>query len=146
MLVADARALPFRSSTIDLIISNPPFPGPHLFWDDYDQELAAIKRECLRVLRYTGSLLLLEPDLQWRFWGKYGGGNTIGPGRWKVPSKQPGWGVFYEEDIYGLILRYSRPGNVVLDPMAGSGIVADMANSLGRVGFASDISTWASWS
>ncbi|MDR3210419.1 MAG: DNA methylase [Planctomycetota bacterium] len=42
--------------------------------------------------------------------------------------------------IWNLLERYSRPGDLVVDPMAGSGTTLDVARDLGRKALAYDIS------
>jgi len=48
-------------------------------------------------------------------------------------------GNFIPEIPYQLMRRYTRPGDVVLDPFAGSGTTIDVGATLGRTILASDI-------
>ena len=41
--------------------------------------------------------------------------------------------------IWNLLSRYTRPGDVVVDPMCGSGTTLDVAADLGRTGFGFDL-------
>jgi DNA modification methylase len=67
---------------------------------------------------------------------------------WEYPSQNYGPGKQGDQDyagatpsfvIWNLLQRYTRPGDLVVDPMAGSGTCVDVARDLGREGKGYDI-------
>ncbi len=67
---------------------------------------------------------------------------------WDFPDQGAGTARFGDASFNGvtpalcvlnLVRRYTRPGELVVDPMAGSGTVADVARSLGRRAVSLDI-------
>ncbi len=70
---------------------------------------------------------------------------------WEYPSQDYGREVHGDKDyagatpawvIWQLLQRYTREGDVVLDPMCGSGTTLDVAKELGRKGVGFDLASW----
>ena len=70
---------------------------------------------------------------------------------WEYPSQDYGREAHGDKDYVGatpawviwqLLQRYTREGDVVLDPMCGSGTTLDVAKELGRKGVAFDLASW----
>jgi DNA modification methylase len=138
-VVADARVLPFRSNSVDLIVTNPPYSAS-VDWEDYIGEVNRAKAECRRVLRPEGRAFMLLPT---------------GPGRehWFVFSKVAGhwrhtghtvqtgakWGVVPPGQVAPIITCHSKAGDVVLDPFTGANNIPRLATEMGRIGIGSGL-------
>ncbi len=142
---ADAQHLPLPDGCVDLIVSAPPAPGNGVWEEDYWSELAKAQTGCLRVLRPRGVgwfLLRKSPrEDRWRYfdhvetrWGHLGHNRLP-----LMPRPGKYWGVTDEREVESLILNYSKPGDVVLDPFCGRGGIPRVARSCGRKFIASDI-------
>lgn len=68
---------------------------------------------------------------------------------WEYPSQDYGRAPHGDKDyvgatpawvIWNLLERYTRPNDLILDPMCGSGTTLDVANELGRRGLGFDLS------
>lgn len=149
MIQADTLALPFPSGSVDLIITNPPYPGNGVWIDDYPERLAQAKDEMRRVARTVlvmqraGEPIRSEQRASehWVWLMNDSTEEIIGPGRSVSPVVAVrGWYTLDWDDVAKLIEHWSMPGDVVLDPFGGTGIVALVANDLGRIGITSDIS------
>ena len=53
-VVADAHRLPLRDGSVDLVLSNPPYPGNGVWADDYGAGLTAAATECARLAGRLG--------------------------------------------------------------------------------------------
>jgi DNA modification methylase len=138
-ITADARALPFRADSVDLIITNPPYASS-VDWPDYIGEINRAKAECRRVLKSTGRGFMLLP---------------VGPGKehWFVFNKTAGnwrhtghtvrtaakWGVVPTDQVAPIVDCHSRFGDIVLDPFTGANNIPRLAASMGRVGIGSGL-------
>ncbi len=142
-VLADALRLPLRSASVDTIISNPPYPGNGVWADDYSAGLQGALAECKRVLRpgRRGWFLLrrVSGAEQWLCFDRTGE-------RWGPPGRSDvtyrpwvSWGTVPEYDLLPLILQQSEPGDVVLDPFAGSDAIPALAARLGRTPLSADI-------
>lgn len=143
-MVADALALPIADDTVDVIVSNPPYPGNGVWADDWWAGAGAAVKECRRVLKGTGRGWFLVRNQtgaeQWLTfdkancrWAHVGAANlpvATGPGIT--------WGTVPEADVLPLIL-HAPPGGTVLDPFAGRGGIPKLAARLGRVPVGMDI-------
>lgn len=74
-------------------------------------------------------------------WAALGASNLEAYTLWDFPSQSPGPSRFGDASFNGvtpagavinLVRRFTRPGDLVVDPMAGSGTTVDVARSLGR--------------
>lgn len=70
---------------------------------------------------------------------------------WEYPSQHYGAGMQGDKGykgatpsyvIWNLLQRYTRPGDVIVDPMCGSGTTVDVAADLGRKGVGFDIAPY----
>lgn len=144
-MVADAHRLPLAAGSVDVVISNPPYPG-NGFWDDNWWAGAEVAvEECRRVLKPHGRgwFLVRNPqgEEQW-FTFNQGYCRWAHPGYARYGEPQPGmanWGYVPEADVAHLITRWCPPGGVVLDPFAGRGGVPKLATRMGRVAIGADI-------
>jgi tRNA G10 N-methylase Trm11 len=136
---ADARALPIRANSVDLIVTNPPYPRS-VGWEDYAGEVDRAKAECRRVLRPSGRafmLLPVNPTVErWFVFNKRAGnwrhtGHAIQTGA--------SWGIVPPGQVVPIINCHSRAGDVVLDPFAGANNIPALASAMGRVGIGSDL-------
>lgn len=142
---ADARALPLAPSCVDVVISNPPYPGSSPWGGNWWAVLGAAVSECQRVLRARGRgwFLVRNPQgaEQWLTFDK----ETCcwaHAGAAELPKMAgPGitWGTVPEADVVPLILGHSPPDGVVLDPFAGRGGIPKLVARLGRVPVGMDI-------
>jgi SAM-dependent methyltransferase len=73
----------------------------------------------------------LEATTCWSFATQSPAGRKLGNARFN--------GVTPALAVYNLLRRYTRPGDVVVDPMAGSGTTIDVARTLGRRVLAFDL-------
>ncbi len=73
----------------------------------------------------------LEPYTAWDFPDQSAGRMRYGDATFN--------GVTPALAVLNLVRRYTRPGDLVVDPMAGSGTIADVARSLGRRAISIDI-------
>lgn len=145
-VVADAHRLPLAAGSVDVVISNPPYPG-NGFWDDTWWAGAEVAvEECRRVLKPHGRgwFLVRNPQggEQW-FTFNQDYCRWAHPGRvsyppWPTPHIT-NWGVVPDEQVAPLITRWCPPGGVVLDPFAGRGGIPKLAARFGRVGVGVDI-------
>ncbi len=91
--------------------------------------------------------------------GERGGGRSRGAARkpplrimtttlWEYPSQHYGAGIQGDKNyagatpgwvIWQVLSRYTRPGDVVVDPMCGSGTTLDVCKDLGRTGVGFDL-------
>lgn len=145
-VVADALRLPLATSSVDTVISNPPYAGNGVWADDYWAGVGAAASECQRVLKPHGRGWFLvrnsQGGEQWFTFNK-----TFC--RWAHPGSshfeevtRPGivnWGVIADYDVVPLIRRWSPPGGTVLDPFAGRGGIPVLAKRMGRVPVGLDI-------
>lgn len=145
-MLADALRLPLASSSVDVVISNPPYPGNGVWEDDWWAGAGAAVGECQRVLKPEGRgwFLVRNPQgaEQWITFDKvtciwaHGGAavfeRVIRPGI-------VNWGVVPDADVVPLILTHSSPGGTVLDPFAGRGCIPKLAARLGRIPIGIDI-------
>lgn len=144
-VLADALRLPLSAASVDVIISNPPYPGNGVWDGDWQGGVRAAVKECQRVLRPAGrgwfllgirrvaeQWLTFDKTLSW--WAHEGSSDF-------PPTPLPGrcWGVVPDADVAPLILAHSHPGGVVLDPFAGRGGIPKLAARLGRVPLGMDI-------
>jgi tRNA G10 N-methylase Trm11 len=145
-IVADAHRLPLAEGSVDVVVSNPPYPG-NGHWDgDWWRGLKKAVRECQRVLRPEGRgwFLVRNPQgaEQWLTFDK----TTV---LWAHEGRAVfervyrlgivNWGMIPDADVVPLIVSHTRPGDVVLDPFAGRGCVLKLAARLGRVPLGADI-------
>lgn len=145
MIVADARRLPLVDSTVALVCTNPPYPGNGVWESGYWQSLMEAEAECRRVLTEDGWLLELVPLGEVEWWmqlDKAGAIEGAWPGRSVMPDlpARRGWKTLPRDVVEEMVGEFSKPGDVVLDPFGGSGLVASVANDLGRIGLSMDIS------
>ncbi len=73
----------------------------------------------------------LEPYTAWDFANQGAGSTPFGDATFN--------GVTPALCVVNLVRRYTRPGDLVVDPMAGSGTIADVARALGRRAVSLDI-------
>lgn len=142
---ADAHRLPLPASCVDAVISNPPYPGNGVWEGDWWAGVQAAVKECARVLKLHGR--------GWFLVRNYSGGEQwftfnrefcrwAHPGRSHFDPPRPGitnWGVVPDAYVKPLILKWSPPGGVVLDPFAGRGGIPRIAALLGRTPLGADI-------
>ncbi len=131
---ADARRLPFPDRSVDLIITSPPYwtswnVQNGRYWAFIDELVAEFKRVSKS---YWMLIRTVDGDQRWIQ------DDRLGPRGRFIPVYN-GWGRFYDEDVISLLNLHSQAGDVVLDPLAGSGVVATWANRMGRIGIASDL-------
>jgi SAM-dependent methyltransferase len=91
------------------------------------QEEALVSREAWAMLGRSD----LEPYTAWDFPNQGAGRTRFGDAGFN--------GVTPALCVLNLVRRYTRPGDLVVDPMAGSGTIADVARSLGRRAISLDI-------
>lgn len=146
-VLADALRLPLATSSVDAVISNPPYPGNGVWEEDWWAGVEAAVGECQQVLKAHGRgwFLVRNPqgEEQWMTFNK-GFCRWAHPGRARYETFRPGitnWGVVPDHDVAPLILRWSPPGGTVLDPFAGQGGIPKLAAQLGRIPVGLDIDT-----
>lgn len=161
LLKADARRLPLRSSSIELVIATPPHFGvprcPSAFCTRdrarYQQLLDALSRECLRVLAPQGHLVIYLHEGASRMrkvFDVYQKRRRSGRWRlqrvrshtWRVPYVLvPGfWWYALPVALYRrLIARYSSRQGAIAHLFAGSGNGGIAALQLGRRTFLVDL-------
>jgi SAM-dependent methyltransferase len=140
-ITADARALPFRTSSVDLIITNPPY-SRSVDWVDYFGEMDRATIECRRVLKPTGRAFMLLPVGSGReHWFVF---NKVA-GRWRhtghTVRTQAKWGVVPDDQVAPIVECHSQPGDIVLDPFTGANNIPRLACQMGRVGIGSGLET-----
>lgn len=144
-MVADAHRLPLAAGSVDVVISNPPYPG-NGFWDDNWWAGAEVAvEECRRVLKPHGRgwFLVRNPqgEEQWFTFNREFC-RWAHPGHARYGQLRPGitnWGYVDVRDAAPLIMRWCPPGGTVLDPFAGRGSVLHLAAEMGRVPVGADI-------
>jgi DNA modification methylase len=144
-IVADVHRLPLAAGSVDVVVSNPPYPGNGVWDGDWWGGLKEAVEECRRVLRSHGRgwFLVRNPqgDEQWMTFNRLfcrwaHGGCTY------FALHQPGivnWGYVPDVLVEPLIRRWSPPGGTVLDPFAGRGCILKLAVRLGRTPIGADI-------
>jgi tRNA G10 N-methylase Trm11 len=142
---ADALALPLASATVDVVVSNPPYPNNGVWPDDYQRGLGAAITECRRVLRPGGrGFFLLGKRAVSERWLAFDHTTSWwsheGRSYFPAETSRPGtyWGVVPDGDVLPLLIG-TRPGDVLLDPFAGTGGIPKLAARLGRVAIGMDI-------
>lgn len=94
---------------------------------DAVHEEASVSREAWAMLGRSD----LEPYTTWDFPDQGAGRTRFGDAAFN--------GVTPALCALNVVRRYTRPGDLVVDPMAGSGTIADVARSLGRRAISLDI-------
>lgn len=111
-VVADARRLPFKDASVDLVLTSAPTDLDHT-----DRVMAY--SEISRVAKYRVVICA----------------NT--PGQRPVAGRcYPAWSEKFVRTQIGL---NSNIGDVVLDPFCGVGVTMDVAACMGRTGIGSDL-------
>lgn len=128
----------FRLSKTGYIIFSPPenpwLPGAdqHLFWI----KPISTKNTSKRYSRFV-EMIFLYGDLKWnhnRHWSQYTNVfNDLVDNSKLHPHRKP------PSLIERLVLNHSDPGDLILDPFAGSGVVADVCKATGRVSYSIEI-------
>lgn len=147
MIRADAKQLPIRSQSVDLVITSPPYFTSPLGGVNYGRLIRESVSEIRRILKWEGeawvATLTLSGAERWKIL------RPSLPSLWGPPARhwypaEGGWGRFYPKDVAALIRAHSAPGDVVYDPFGGTGVVAEVATTLGRIGLWSDLKagTW----
>lgn len=143
-VVADAHRLPLAPASVDLVIGNPPYPGNGYWPGDWPAGIDAAMTECRRVMRPAATGWFLLPhhgENRWLYFDHVDArwGHT-GSWSWPLPlDSARRWGVIPDAEVAPLILQWSLPGDVVLDPFAGRGGIPRLAARLGRVPVGADI-------
>jgi tRNA G10 N-methylase Trm11 len=144
-VLADVHRLPLAAASVDLVVSNPPYPGNGVWGERYWEGVGEAVSECRRVLKPHGRGWFLSRNRQggeqwFTFnrdfcrWAHAGAANlpvATGPGIH--------WGTVPDEQVAPLIRRWSPPGGTVLDPFAGRGGIPKLAARLGRIPLGFDI-------
>lgn len=124
-VVADARALPFRTGSFDAVVTSPPWDLPRVF----HSSLAELARVCRR----GGRMVVMQ-----RSW------TEVRDCRGRVVRRvgrlpQTGPGLRYPATPSAGAAALVRFGELVLDPFAGVGGVVRGAELGGAVGVGADV-------
>lgn len=135
MIQADARHLPFRDKSFDMLFFSPP-------WDDLDIIMDA-KSELIRVTKPKGRMVMLLPHLDNRELASMVVTNRDWTERQSLACPKP-TGLtgkrYYSLDpgFVARVLMKFRPASV-LDPFCGSGTVPRVAAQVGIRGVGCDL-------
>lgn len=135
VIQADARCLPFRKETFDMIFTSAP-------WDDLGVLMEA-KRELIRVTKRKGRMVMILPHLDNPELASMVLTNNDWTERqsFAVPRPSRVVGPKYhslDPDFVARVLRKFAPKRV-LDPFCGVGTVPSVARSLGIFAVGCDI-------
>jgi DNA modification methylase len=162
LLKADAFDLPLGAGSMKLVIATPPHLGVRRLgragfytsdWYEYRDLLAAIQRQCLRVLAPGGHLVFYLREGKSRIWKVFDVfQKRRQQGRWRLQLMRshafrvryvrvPGfWWWALPVALYRrLIARYSQPADAIAHIFSGSGNGGIAAAQLGRNAFLVDL-------